>query len=99
MGHSMYTYMVVTCVLQHTCIRIYSGECMASMFGHSEIVTGVKFMNDLRHVISVSGDGCIFIWKLPLEFTEHMRSRLSALGKTTPKFEDDVNMNKNNQNR
>ena len=35
----------------------FSGECVASMFGHSELVTGIKFMYDMRHMISVSGDG------------------------------------------
>ncbi|KAB1278326.1 Mitogen-activated protein kinase-binding protein 1 [Camelus dromedarius] len=33
-----------------------SGECVATMFGHSEIVTGMKFSNDCKHLISVSGD-------------------------------------------
>ncbi|CAF89697.1 unnamed protein product, partial [Tetraodon nigroviridis] len=37
----------------------YSGECVASMFGHSEIVTGLKFSNDCRHLITVSGDRCV----------------------------------------
>lgn len=35
----------------------FSGECVASAFGHSEIVTGLRFTNDLRHLISVSIDG------------------------------------------
>ena len=33
----------------------HSGDCMATMFGHSELVTGLKFTNDCRHLISVSG--------------------------------------------
>ena len=32
-----------------------TGECMATMFGHSELVTGIKFSNDCKHLISVSG--------------------------------------------
>ncbi len=35
----------------------FSGECVATMYGHSEIITGLKFMNDLKHLVSVSGDG------------------------------------------
>ena len=35
----------------------FSGECVASMFGHSEISTGIRFLDDLKHVVSVSGDG------------------------------------------
>ncbi|KAK1875502.1 Mitogen-activated protein kinase-binding protein 1 [Dissostichus eleginoides] len=34
----------------------YSGECVATMFGHSEVVTGLKFTSDCRHLITVSGD-------------------------------------------
>jgi len=35
----------------------FSGECVASMSGHSEISTGVKFLNDLKHLVTVSVDG------------------------------------------
>ncbi|KAM9777987.1 mitogen-activated protein kinase-binding protein 1 [Neosynchiropus ocellatus] len=57
----------------------YSGECVATMFGHSEIVTGLKFSNDCRHLITVSGDSCIFVWRLGPELTLRMRQRLSDL--------------------
>lgn len=45
----------------------YSNECMARMYGHSELVTGLKFTNDCRNLISASGDGCIFIWQVSIE--------------------------------
>ncbi|NWV31305.1 MABP1 protein, partial [Grantiella picta] len=66
----------------------YSGECVATMYGHSEIVTGMKFSNDCKHLISVSGDSCIFIWRLSSEMTINMRQRLSDIkqrGKQTEK--------------
>ncbi|KAI4801648.1 hypothetical protein KUCAC02_019528 [Chaenocephalus aceratus] len=56
-----------------------SGECVATMDGHSEIVTGLKFTNDCRHLISVSGDSCIFVWRLAPELTISMRERLRQL--------------------
>ncbi|XP_023783951.1 mitogen-activated protein kinase-binding protein 1 isoform X3 [Cyanistes caeruleus] len=56
-----------------------SGECVATMYGHSEIVTGMKFSNDCKHLISVSGDSCIFIWRLSSEMTINMRQRLSDM--------------------
>ncbi|XP_043327487.1 mitogen-activated protein kinase-binding protein 1 isoform X3 [Cervus canadensis] len=56
-----------------------SGECVATMFGHSEIVTGMKFSNDCKHLISVSGDSCIFLWRLSSEMTISMRQRLAEL--------------------
>ncbi|XP_023286150.1 mitogen-activated protein kinase-binding protein 1 [Seriola lalandi dorsalis] len=57
----------------------YSGECVATMFGHSEIVTGLKFSSDCRHLITVSGDSCIFVWRLNPELTIRMRQRLADL--------------------
>ncbi|XP_073494929.1 mitogen-activated protein kinase-binding protein 1 isoform X6 [Phyllobates terribilis] len=57
----------------------YTGECVATMFGHSEIVTGMKFTNDCKHLISVSGDSCIFIWRLSSEMTINMRQRLTEI--------------------
>ncbi|XP_067847321.1 mitogen-activated protein kinase-binding protein 1 isoform X2 [Heptranchias perlo] len=55
----------------------YTGECVATMFGHAEVVTGMKFSNDCKHLISVSGDSCIFIWRLSSELTINMRQRLA----------------------
>nr|KAF6485834.1 mitogen-activated protein kinase binding protein 1 [Rousettus aegyptiacus] len=49
------------------------------MFGHSEIVTGMKFSNDCKHLISVSGDSCVFVWRLSSEMTISMRQRLAEL--------------------
>ncbi|XP_071507372.1 uncharacterized protein [Diadema antillarum] len=58
----------------------YSGECVATMMGHSELVTGIKFTSDCKQLISVSGDGCIFVWKLPWELTHNMKERLREMG-------------------
>ncbi|XP_076314517.1 mitogen-activated protein kinase-binding protein 1-like isoform X4 [Tachypleus tridentatus] len=70
------TYLATSCTNKSLYIYdYYSGECVASMFGHSELVTGLKFTNDGNHLISVSGDGCIFVWKLPVEVTQAMLSR------------------------
>ncbi|CAB4068842.1 MAPKBP1 [Lepeophtheirus salmonis] len=59
----------------------YSGECMATMFGHSELVTGLKFTEDCKHLISVSGDGCIFVWRLPHEMTSNMIAKLATVSR------------------
>lgn len=37
----------------------FAGELVASMSGHSEISPGIKFLNDLKHVVSVSVDGSV----------------------------------------
>ncbi|KAJ8969563.1 hypothetical protein NQ314_001684 [Rhamnusium bicolor] len=55
----------------------YSGECMATMCGHSELATGLRFTNDCRRLISASGDGCIFVWRVPHDMVITMHARLS----------------------
>ncbi|XP_074662652.1 uncharacterized protein LOC141915135 [Tubulanus polymorphus] len=60
-------------------IDFMSGDCVASMYAHSEIAPGLQFTNDLKHLITVAGDSCIYIWKLHPEFTEQMKMRREAL--------------------
>ncbi|XP_059095788.1 mitogen-activated protein kinase-binding protein 1-like isoform X3 [Tigriopus californicus] len=70
-------YAATSCTDKTLAVYDYqTGECMATMYGHSELVTGLKFTNDCRHLISVSGDGCIFVWRLPQEMTTAMTNRL-----------------------
>ncbi|XP_033883197.3 WD repeat-containing protein 62-like isoform X2 [Acipenser ruthenus] len=57
----------------------YTGECVATVFGHSEIVTAMRFSNDCRHLITVSGDSCVFIWRLDSQMTSCMRKRLAEI--------------------
>ncbi|XP_010623053.1 mitogen-activated protein kinase-binding protein 1 isoform X1 [Fukomys damarensis] len=74
------TYIATSCSDKNLSIFDFSsGECVATMFGHSEIVTGMKFSNDCKHLISVSGDSCIFVWRLSSEMTISMRQRLAEL--------------------
>ncbi|KAK9291176.1 hypothetical protein L1049_009364 [Liquidambar formosana] len=42
-----------------------SGELITQAMGHGEVITGVIFLPDCKHIISVGGDGCIFVWKVP----------------------------------
>ncbi|KAF4070758.1 hypothetical protein AMELA_G00277220 [Ameiurus melas] len=69
-----------------------TGECLTAAFGHSEIITSIKFTSDCRHLISASGDSCIFIWRLAPELTMNMRERLDQFTHATsgPAFADSV---------
>ncbi|CAF1523360.1 unnamed protein product [Adineta ricciae] len=40
---------------------------IVSLCGHSEIVTDVKFSHDGRRLYTISGDSCVFVWKLEIE--------------------------------
>ncbi|GFN85055.1 mitogen-activated protein kinase-binding protein 1, partial [Plakobranchus ocellatus] len=76
------TYAATSCTDKNVCILDFNtGELLATMYGHSEVITGVKFANDLKHVITVSADGCIFVWRLPKEMTTQIKTRLLELGK------------------
>lgn len=71
------TFVATSCTDKSIYIYDYqTGECLATTSGHSEIVTGLKFSLDGRHLISISGDGCIFVWRLPIEMTNAIASKL-----------------------
>ncbi|GAA6231867.1 WD repeat-containing protein 62-like [Lates japonicus] len=61
-----------------------SGECVATLFGHSEIVTCMRFSQDCRHLITVSGDSCVFVWRLDSQMTTTMRKRQGFRPKVAP---------------
>ncbi|CAH2054432.1 unnamed protein product [Thlaspi arvense] len=61
-----------------------TGELVAQATGHGEAVTGVIFLPDCKHIISVSGDGCIFVWKLPLRMVTRMTRAVNENGRLAP---------------
>ena len=63
-------------------IRLYdywTGECLAKLSGHSELVTGLVFTPNCKRLISVSGDSCIFVWRLSQDLTSNIQERLTEL--------------------
>ncbi len=57
-------------------LRFAFPQVQAHFGGHAELVMGIRFLPDLKHFVSVSADGCIFVWRLPPDMTLHMRHRL-----------------------
>eukprot|EP01137_Pigoraptor_chileana_P034562 Opistho-2@27307 len=57
----------------------YSGECLATASGHGEVITAMAVTPDCRHVITASGDGCIFVWALAPSLSDAMLDRMSEL--------------------
>ncbi|PWA57066.1 hypothetical protein CTI12_AA376850 [Artemisia annua] len=49
-----------------------SGEMVARTMGHGEAINGIIFLPDCKHLVSVGGDGCIFVWKVPALMTSRM---------------------------
>ncbi|XP_075464840.1 WD repeat-containing protein 62 isoform X1 [Ascaphus truei] len=56
-----------------------TGECIAVIFGHSDIVTDMKFTYDCKRFITVSGDSCVFIWLLDPVMTACMQHRFDEM--------------------
>ncbi|XP_050529445.1 mitogen-activated protein kinase-binding protein 1 [Daktulosphaira vitifoliae] len=66
------SFVATSCTDKTLCVYDYlASDCLTTMFGHSELVTGLRFTNDSKHLISASGDGCIFVWRMPLEIAKH----------------------------
>ncbi|VEL08188.1 unnamed protein product [Protopolystoma xenopodis] len=73
------------CEIQYKCSHKYlnlfyfsSGELLATMYGHSEPSVGLRFLPDLRHLVSVSSDSCIFVWRLSSCLSRLMMERHSV---------------------
>ena len=54
-----------------------TGEMISTLVGHSDLVTGLVFSHDCQFLISVSGDSCIFVWRLPKKVSNTMASKLN----------------------
>ncbi|KAI9296292.1 WD40 repeat-like protein [Neoconidiobolus thromboides FSU 785] len=56
-----------------------NGQFISSCLGHSEMITSVKFSYDCNKLISTSGDGCVYIWKVTPTLASQMRNKLAKL--------------------
>ncbi|CDW52681.1 WD40 domain containing protein [Trichuris trichiura] len=63
---------------------VYNGNCVAVLGGHGELVTGIKFLYDCRHLVTVSGDSCIFVWQLDQCLSKAIMSRLGSKSPYSP---------------
>ena len=54
-----------------------TGDLISTLCGHSEIVTGLVFSQDCQHLVTVSGDSCIFVWRLPRKMSQTMAAKLN----------------------
>ncbi|KAL5113101.1 WD repeat-containing protein 62 [Taenia crassiceps] len=55
--------------------HLFTGEPVATLYGHADIVMSLIFLPDLRHLVSVSYDSCVFVWRLAPELTALMLDR------------------------
>ncbi|KAL3640716.1 hypothetical protein CASFOL_015684 [Castilleja foliolosa] len=68
----------LACSYSNRCICVFdyiTGEIVAQATGHSDVITGIIFLPDCKHLASVGTDGCIFVWKLPAPLSSRMLQR------------------------
>ncbi|KAF8042353.1 hypothetical protein BT93_A0851 [Corymbia citriodora subsp. variegata] len=71
----------LVCSYSDKSMRMYdfnSGEMVIQAAGHGEVVTGIIFLPDCKHIISVGGDGCIFVWQVPVALSCKMLQGIKA---------------------
>ncbi|CAL8106915.1 unnamed protein product [Orchesella dallaii] len=59
-----------------TVFDYYKGDIVASLVGHSELATALRFSPDFQTLLSVGGDSCVFVWNLPREMVVTMEARM-----------------------
>ncbi|KAJ4704500.1 mitogen-activated protein kinase-binding protein 1 isoform X1 [Melia azedarach] len=71
------SYLVCSYSNKSICLYDFiSGEMVSQAMGHGEVITGVTFLPDCKHIVSVGGDGCIFVWKVPAHLALRMMQRV-----------------------
>ncbi|RLN89069.1 hypothetical protein BBJ28_00004887 [Nothophytophthora sp. Chile5] len=63
-------------------VDIVTGETLATGTGHGEAITAIKFTPDCRRLLSASGDGCIFVWRLSEEIQSEIKAKLPRVKET-----------------
>ncbi|CAL5335071.1 unnamed protein product [Camellia sinensis] len=54
----------------------FTGEIVARAEGHGEVITGIIFLPDCEHIVSVAGDGCIFVWEVPAPLSSKILQKI-----------------------
>lgn len=51
-----------------------SGRVVWKAWGHGDVVTAAAVSSDLERMVSVSGDGCVFVWRLPPRLSAEIKA-------------------------
>lgn len=72
---------IATCAFDRTLsiFDFFSGDLIARVSGHSELITAVRFSPDGRYLLSVGGDGCIMRWSLAESLVQGIQDRIMEL--------------------
>ncbi|KAI3988818.1 hypothetical protein MKX01_016389 [Papaver californicum] len=71
------SYLVCSYSNKFMCIYDFTnGELVTQAVGHGEVITDIIFLPDCKHLVSVGGEGCIFVWRLPSTLPTRMQLRM-----------------------
>lgn len=71
-------YLVTSSVQKYVLLfDTYTKTFLSHVYGHSEMILGVRFSRDGRYFVSVGGDGCVFVWKLPNDVTQFIHKHIA----------------------
>ncbi|KAL1808151.1 hypothetical protein ACET3Z_025141 [Daucus carota] len=74
------SYLVSSYANKSICMYDFlTGELVARAVGHGDTITGITFLPDCKHLVSVDANGCIFLWKLPDPFSSRIVKSVEKL--------------------
>ncbi|KAL0545194.1 hypothetical protein IC582_020342 [Cucumis melo] len=72
------SYLVCSYSNKSICMHDFmTGEMVVQAMGHGEVITGVIFTPDCKRIISIGGDGCVFVWRLPAFLSSSMHQKMN----------------------
>jgi hypothetical protein len=74
----------ITAITTHAdgCVRLYhlqTGQLMWKAGGHGAAAEAACVTPDCRHMVTVAGDGCMMVWKLPQALASQMQQQVATL--------------------
>ncbi|CAK4076437.1 unnamed protein product [Aphanomyces euteiches] len=60
-------------------VDLHSGEVLAKAAGHGDAINGLEFTLDGRRLVSVSNDGCVFVWRLSDDLQSMIKAKLPPI--------------------
>ena len=81
------TFLLTSCTDKY--VRVYDVVNLTKQFkcvarvSSGELTTGFCFSDDNKVLITSTGDGCLFFWRIPLDMINVLNQRLEMAKKTT----------------
>lgn len=80
---------VLICCHSDGCLRLYNlatGQLMWRAWGHADMVASAAVTPDLTRLVSVGGDGCVIVWKLPEQLVRDIQAAVHGVAAARVQF-------------